>query len=224
MDSLWRGRGWGWALLIGLMVWACDDPKQQQNADVPTGPDQTEDGEADSPTGDDTAPTDTSGDGVDPGDMVVDGGDPPGPTTGDDIDPNTLDQDRLFVCEAGAVSSPSRIRRLEAVEWAKSIHSDNALRVPLLPGSTHRYTTYSSDETLDPPTIREYMRYNGYDSWTQVNGNGYPRLAILRNDEARELAKCFQWNWDDSPVEDNPDDVCIAQFCLLYTSPSPRDS
>lgn len=160
----------------------------------------------------DSGPTDTLD--VDPTDGADsnDTADIPTPEPPWVQEPNLLDQEQLFVCDDAPASSPSRIRRIEAKEWRDAIRSDNALKVPLLPATGHRYSTYSKDETLDAPTIREFMRYTGYDSWTDVNGNSHPRLAILRNGEARELAKCFQWNWNGQPVEVDPSDGCISQF------------
>jgi hypothetical protein len=131
------------------------------------------------------------------------------------VNPNTLEQDRLFVCDGAPASSPARIRCTESFEWAKSIASAEGERVPFLPLAEHRYTTYSSDETIDTPTLSAYLTQNhrGAGSWKQVNGNGHPRLVNLRG--AGSLAdevRCFQWNWNDQPVQDEPDDACVEKF------------
>lgn len=147
----------------------------------------------------------------DGGSVSVDGGTPPSPPVVEN--PNHLLQDQLFTCvDDTPRSSPARLRRLEAVHWEKQIRDANALRVPLQNGTGHRFSTYSAGETMDPPTIREYLRYGGYGSWVNVNGNGFPRLAILRNGDAGGLARCFQWNWNDSPVNDIPDEACTYEF------------
>lgn len=143
-----------------------------------------------------------------------DAGQPGGPGTFADENPNDLDSSALFTCADPALprSSPARLRRLEALHWERQILDDDALRVPLQNGTGHRYSTYSSDETLDPPTIREYLRYGGYGSWVNIGGNGFPRLAILRNGDAGGRVRCFQWSWNDQPVNAEPDEACTEEF------------
>lgn len=129
--------------------------------------------------------------------------------------PNLLDQEQLFTCDAAPGASPARIRRLESREWSRSIFSDKGLLVPLLPRAEHRYSTYSSDETMDAATLREYMRHNGIPggTWSLYAGNGQPRIVNLRG--AGSLiseVRCFQWNWNDQPVQEDPSPECIEQF------------
>ncbi len=163
--------------------------------------------------GADADPTNDAGPGTNGGGQ--DAGEPPGPSGPGWVNPNTLEQGRLFVCDGEPGSSPARIRRTEAFEWSKSIASAEGERVPFLPLAEHRYATYSDDETIDTPTLSAYLTQNhrGAGSWKQVNGNGQPRLVNLRGAGSLvDQVRCFQWNWNDQPVQADPDDACVEQF------------
>lgn len=128
--------------------------------------------------------------------------------------PNALDQDRLFTCDGQPGASEARIRRIESNEWSNTIHSGAAARVPLLPRAEHRYSTYSADESIDAPTLSEYLRYSHIpgNGWLDQGNNGNPRLLILRGAHKIPGLRCFQWNWNDQPVEEDPSDACIEGY------------
>lgn len=132
--------------------------------------------------------------------------------------PNTLIQERLFTCDGSRGSSPARIRRVESYEWAKSIADDRGEQVPFLPGSGHDYSTYSGGESMDASILREYLRLNHLPagSWKDVHGNGSPRLVNLRGaGSLADQVRCFQWNWNDKPVEEDPSPQCINKFVTM---------
>lgn len=148
--------------------------------------------------------------------------------------PNLLDQAQLFSCQdPSAGASAPRIRRMESYEWSKSIMDDNGEQVPLLPSASHAFTTYSDGETIDASILSEYLRHNqrGAGSWIDVNGNGHPRHINLRGaGSLAEQVRCFQWNWNDQPVQAEPSDACITQFVsvllehgVFFRPPKPEE-
>ncbi len=224
---------WGslWcAALIGLGACASDQsqtPAPEQNVeedafddgrDAPEPPDgdatqdalDESDGVADIAEPDEDVATD---------DVQDDTGDPPDDTPDDHpTRPNDLDQDQLFACQQTPGASPARIRRLESVEWSKNITSDRGLLVPFLGREEHRYSTYSTDESMDTATLREYMRHNGVPggTWSLHSGNGHPRIVNLRGmGSLVSEVRCFQWNWNDQPVEADPSAECTDRFVRL---------
>ncbi len=197
-----------WIVLVAASVVAVGcggELKSQSAADAGGGAD------ARGPGVDAASSVDTGGRAEDAG---ADGG---GPEVKRDewTHPNRLDQDRLFVCDGEPASSPARLRRVESFEWAKSIASDEGERVPFLPMAEHAYSTYSSDETIDTPTLSAYLTQNhrGAGSWKDVSGNGHPRLVNLRGaGSLAEEVRCFQWNWNDQPVQEDPTGECVERF------------
>lgn len=129
--------------------------------------------------------------------------------------PNSLDQDALFVCEGIPGTTPARIRRIDNIEYARSIHHDNGLLVPFLPHPDDRYSTYTSNETIDASILREFLRQNHIPggSWGPPNNNGGPRLKILRGEGSiADQIKCFQNTWQGVPAQEEPTPECTRQF------------
>jgi hypothetical protein len=182
--------------------------------DMATGQDQSPTQTTPPGQGDMSAPSgDMSSTPTDMASMPGDMGQPPGPS--EPPHPNTLDQDKLFMCDGSAGSSPARIRRVESFEWAQSIRHSAGNLVPFLPGTSHPYSTYSDGETIDSSILQEYLRqnHNPAGSWKVHSGNGHPRLVNLRGEGSLAgTVRCFQWNWNDQPVEEDPSDECIQTF------------
>lgn len=129
--------------------------------------------------------------------------------------PNKLDQDMLFVCHGVPGTTPARIRRIDNIEYARSIHHDNGKLVPFLPHPDDRYSTYTSNETIDASILREFLRQNHIPggTWAPPNNNGGPRLKILRGaDSIADQIKCFQNTWQGVPAQDEPTPECTRQF------------
>ncbi|MDC0721224.1 DUF1588 domain-containing protein [Nannocystis bainbridge] len=109
------------------------------------------------PTTGDTGPgptssgTDPTGDTGDTGDT----GEPPGEPSG-----NALDQNLLFTCDDRPALPPADLRLLDRQEWTRSVGSwtgTNLANNPLYPRASHRYSTYSDGEALDPSVLSLYL-------------------------------------------------------------------
>ncbi|MEM9195619.1 MAG: DUF1588 domain-containing protein [Myxococcota bacterium] len=150
---------------------------------------------------------------VGPGAAGGPGGDPPGtPPPGPGMtpamevppepNPNALSNAELFECRGEATSSPSRIRRIERLEWTRAVGArerDTAALNPLVPNSIHRYSTWSHDESFDPVMLDRFLGIVA-ESGTDWTGNA---------DKPNEL-RCM---WDEGTV---PDRSCVESFVAYY--------
>ncbi|MEZ4404192.1 MAG: DUF1588 domain-containing protein [Kofleriaceae bacterium] len=74
-------------------------------------------------------------------------------------DPNQIPQDELFTCDGAPGASPGRLRRLGQDEWRMTVPSRDQLGKawagynPMLANASDRYSTYTSDETVDDAVI-----------------------------------------------------------------------
>ncbi len=213
------------------------DPAAELPADAAPGPDRAlppdAAPEADAAPDLAIAPAPDAAPAPAPSPIGVDGTDPEGTDLTPPVEPepepepepdpgpphvNTLDQDRLFACDGTPGASEARIRRIEAFEWKNAIHSESGGRVPLQGLAEHHYSTYSADETIDAPTLDEYLRYSHIpgNGWNDQGNNGNPRLLVLRGEHKLEGLRCFQWNWNNQPVTADPDDACIESYVRVY--------
>ena len=108
-------------------------------------------------------------------------------------------------------ATPARIRRLGRLEYSANVGTKNGLKAPLIDNPSDTYSTYSASETLDPSTLREYMRHTGLagGTWSITNNNGSPRMKVLGGDNAIDGLACIQVRWNG--VVD-PDIDCIERF------------
>lgn len=93
-----------------------------------------------------------------PGDSPTDPSD--GPGDDDEVDPNTLDQDRLFTCEGTEINaSPAMLRRIDRREWHRinGWASSRTANNPFDAGPTHQYSTFSGGEAFDATTLSAYL-------------------------------------------------------------------
>ncbi|MGC6417454.1 MAG: DUF1588 domain-containing protein [Bradymonadia bacterium] len=107
--------------------------------------------------------------------------------------PNTLSQASLFSCNGAPGSSPARIRRLNRLEWLRSIGQSidsPAARNPLDPDDSLHYPTYSKGVSLDAATVDQFLDVNYLPggSWTARYGN--PRLDLVI--ASSQTLNCFQ--------------------------------
>lgn len=84
------------------------------------------------------------------------------PDTGEsvgEIDPNTLDQDRLFRCEApGASASPARLRRLTPSQYLVRFAPLQGV-TPYGSADIFRYTTNAADARVDDASAEQLLLY-----------------------------------------------------------------
>ena len=130
--------------------------------------------------------------------------DPTPPDT--ETSPNQIPQDELFACKPGDQgSSPSRLRRIGRSEWAFAMPNEGvgdywAGFNPLDANSADRFSTYSSDETLDDAVLDFYL------DPTLNGGRAGAELAALVAGRGKDsVLACMV-------LDDHPTDACIDGF------------
>jgi hypothetical protein len=147
-------------------------------------------------------------------------GDPPTQVT---TDPNTLDQDQLFTCPAGAppASSPARIRRIDSPEWTYALpkalngwHGANKSTAHLNPftaPATEPYSTYAAGVTIDTATLDLYFQVlpEAPLSWIANDPASTGGLRIKGINDDGALGCMFG---PSAKIEVSPTDACIDTF------------
>ena len=128
-------------------------------------------------------------------------------------DPNDLDQDALFTCEPGTVSSsPARIRRLNDVEWRSTIGhkaTSPAASNPLAVPASARFSTYAEDVGMDEATLDLYLNlaHYGGGGWSDI----YPEPDYSRQHQPQKDSS-FRCIYQDA----EPDSTCIDTYLRAF--------
>ncbi|MFO0580454.1 MAG: DUF1588 domain-containing protein [Polyangia bacterium] len=151
------------------------------------------------------APTMCSGDG--------------GTTTPARIDPNTLDQARLFTCAAQSAptSSVARIRRIDQPEWTYAVGAPDgpsstnltAYQNPFSNQAGAPYSTYAAGQTVDPATLDLYF-LNLPEAGAEWFNNKAPTI--------RTHAVYYDATLDCFYSTAQPTSACIDNFVSRYLS------
>jgi len=126
-----------------------------------------------------------------------------------DYDPNTLDQDSLFVCDGSPASSPGRLRRIDKFQLRKRVGLDwdHVLASnPLEAASAARYSSYAEGATLDVATLDLYMDMLPYVGEPWAGDRSWERSALNARDGSLD---CFY-------AEGAPDAACVETFVYSY--------
>lgn len=113
------------------------------------------------------------------------------------IDPNTLNQDRLFMCDGQPVSSPMRLRRMTQPEHTRARVSGRIYapaRNPLQPLGSNLYSTYDVEVSLDTATLDQYLSMGEVEVFTSFMEN---RSCITNKNSV-------------------PDDACVDAFAREF--------
>lgn len=126
-------------------------------------------------------------------------------------DPNTLDQDSLFVCDGSPSSSQARIRRLDDVEWRSTIgqkYDSPAASNPLGAPAQARFSTYAEDVGMDAATLDLYLNVVQFAGgpWTAQYADDYGRQ---HQPQADGSLRCM---FDDT----QPDLACIDNYLSAF--------
>lgn len=131
----------------------------------------------------------------------------------DDGEPsgNDVDQNELFMCDGTPAMPPADVRMIDHTEWTRNVggwYGTNRDRNPLYARADHRYSTYGTDETLDPSVLSLYLGVVGEagTSWTGWHSYDFNANRTVFEDPE---TLCFYQEADPSPD-------CVRYFVTRY--------
>jgi hypothetical protein len=124
-------------------------------------------------------------------------------------DPNTLDQEALFVCDGLPASSPGRLRRIDKTTLRRRVGLDDGHALdanPLEPPGTAPYSTYAEGSTMDVATVDLFLDMLPHVGTPWRGANPWDREAWWARDSS---LSCIY-------AAGTPDVACIDTFARTY--------